>query len=541
MPYSLSRLSLWMIIAALPLCRLPALPDVGTLQLFTGVIALLLITRQFWLREASLVLLLFIWAVVPAQTLLQQTTFLSSAPVEAVVKIEQLQPQRIKIRIESVSGKQFFPPVYALIATPGNQVLCPGQRWRMKLKLRPVHARLNEGGFDAQRFALAGSTPLTGKALAWQRVDSRCGWREKVMQKSRQYFEVLPWHSVLLALTFGERSKLDSETKALLRETGTAHLMAISGMHIGLAATVGWLIARILQLGFRASWMGYRFPLLSGVVLALIYCWLAGGSPPALRAIVALLSWSLLRLKGRNCTGWQVWLLCIGTILFFDPLSILSDSLWLSAVAVAGLLLWYQWFPLPKRFSGKKHWLLLQLLHLQTGLFLLLMPLQIFIFHGVSISALFANLWAVPVVTLLTVPLILGAVLTLPVAPLSQLFWWLADRSLALVFFPLRQLPDGWLAVSQQALWLSPFCILLVVSWRFHWWRTSPFTLGSLGVGLLCWQLNVRQPDWRMDMLDIGHGLAVVISQRGKAVIYDTGNRWAGGDAASSQIIPWLR
>ncbi|MCP1437493.1 competence protein ComEC [Erwinia persicina] len=543
MSCSLSRLSLWMIIAALPLCWLRALPDTAAIQLLLGLIALLLITRQRWLRESALVLLLFIWAVIPAKTLLQQTAFLSAAPVEAVVGIEQLQPQsqRVKIRIESVAEKRLFPPVYALIAIPGTQTFCPGQHWRMKLRLRPVHARLNEGGFDAQRFALAVSTPLTGRALTWQIVDSRCGWREKVMQKSRDYFAALPWHSVILALTFGERSELSSETKALLRETGTAHLMAISGMHIGLAASVGWLIARIFQPCFRASWIEYRFPLFSGIALALIYCWLSGGSPPALRAIVALLSWSLLRLKGRNCSGWQVWRLCIGAILFFDPLSILSDSLWLSAVAVAGLLLWYQWFPLSGRFIGKKRWLPLQLLHLQTGLFLLLMPLQIFIFHGVSVSALLANLWAVPLVTLLTVPLILGAVLSLPVASLSQLLWWAADRSLALVFYPLRQLPDGWLTVSQQALWLSPVCLLLLFAWRFHWWRSSPFTLASLCLALLCWRLHVRQPEWRMDMLDIGHGLAVVISQRGNAVVYDTGNRWAGGDAASSQIIPWLR
>ncbi|WP_380181427.1 ComEC family protein [Kalamiella sp. sgz302252] len=544
MPYSLSRLSLWIIVATLPLCWLPALPGTYIDFLIITLAALLLTTQRFWLREVAIVLLLFVWAVIPARELLKQTTFLSARPVEAIAQIEQLQTQqqRLKIRIVSAEGKTLFPPVYALLNSQGlKQTLCPGQRWRMMLKLRPVHARLNEGGFDAQRFALANSTPLTGRATALQAIDGNCSWREKIVQKSQQSFAGFPWHAVMLALAFGERSELSSGIKNLLRETGTAHLMAISGMHIGLAATVGWLVARALQGFFRAEWIGYRFPLASGMLLALLYCWLSGGNPPALRAIIALLSWSLLRLTGRNCTGGQVWRLCIGAILFFDPLSVLSESLWLSAVAVGGLLLWYHWLPLPARFVGKKRWLPLQLLHLQAGLFLLLMPLQLFIFHGVSLSSLVANLWAVPLVTLLTVPLILGAILSLFCAPLSQLLWWCADRSLALVFFPLIRLPDGWVSLSQQALWLSPLCLLLVAVWRFHWWRSSPLTLLSLLAALLCWRLNVRQPDWRVDMLDIGHGLAVVVSQQGKAVVYDTGNKWAGGDAAQSQILPWLR
>lgn len=544
MPYSLSRLSMWMIVAALPLCWLPALPGAGVIGLLLLLAALLLSAGRSWLREAAIVLLLFVWAVMPARRLLLQTHSLSLAPVEAIVKIEQLQPQtqRIKVRIESVAEKRLFPPVYALLTIQGvNQIFCAGQRWRMKLKLRPVHARLNEGGFDAQRFALANSTPLTGRMLAMEIIDDSCSWREKIIQASRQKIAALPWQATLLALAFGERGDLSSKIKALLRETGTAHLMAISGMHIGLAATVGWLIARTVQLFFHAPLIGYRFPLVCGIVVALIYCWLSGGSPPALRAIIALFSWSLLRLKGLNCTGWQVWRICIGAILFCDPLSILSDSLWLSAVAVAGLLCWYQCFPLPQRFSGKRKWLLLQLLHLQAGLFILLMPLQIFIFHGISVSALLANLWAVPLVTLFTVPLILSAVFTLPFTSLSPLFWWMADRSLALLFLPLQKLPAGWMNVSEQLLWLSPLGLLALAAWRFHWWRSSPLTLAGLCLALLCWRPYIRQPEWRVDMLDIGHGLAVVISQQGKAVIYDTGNRWAGGDAASGQIIPWLR
>ena len=544
MPYSLSRLSMWTIVAALPLTLLSRLPSCAYDWIFMGSGIALLACRQRWLKEGAILLLLFLWAITPGRELVRQTDFLSSGPVKARVIIDQVQPraERMRVKIIRAAEQPFFSPVYAQLSLKGvAQKFCSGQRWNMRLRLRPVHASLNEGGFDSQRFALANSMPLTGKILNMEPVSSSCSWREQIMARSREKYNTLPWQAVISALAFGDRSDMGKEIKALLRETGTAHLMAISGMHIGLAASLGWLITRLVQLCFRAHWIGYRMPLAGSLVMALIYSWMSGGSPPAIRAILALIAWSWLRLSGRCCTSWQVWGICIAAIVFFDPLSMLSDSLWLSAVAVAGLLFWYQWFPLPARFMAKKRWLLLRLMHLQTGLFLLLMPVQILIFHGISLSALLANLWAVPMVTLLTVPLILCAILLDFFNPLSILLWWAVDQTLTLVFLPLQALPAGWIFVNQQGLWLSGLAWLALVTGRFGWWRTSPFTVLGLCLSVGCWRLTARQPEWRLDMLDVGHGLAVVISNQGKATLYDTGNKWTGGDAALSHILPWLR
>lgn len=544
MPYSLSRLSMWTIIAALPLTLLSRLPDAKYDWIFMGAGMIFLACRQRWLKESAILLLLFLWMITPGRALIRQIDFLSSRPVEAMVIIDQVQPlrERMRVKIIRAAEQPLFSPIYAQLSLKNiTQKFCGGQRWKMRLRLRPEHARLNEGGFDSQRFALANSMPLTGKIINLKPVSSSCSWREQIIERSRGKYDGLPSQGVISALAFGDRGEMSKEIKALLRETGTAHLMAISGMHIGLAASLGWLITRLLQLCFRTHWIGYRLPLAGSLAMALIYSWMSGGSPPAMRAILALMTWSLLRLSGRCCTNWQVWGFCIAVIVFFDPLSMLSDSLWLSAVAVAGLLFWYQWFPLPGRFLVKKRWLLLRLLHLQAGLFLLLMPVQIMIFHGISLSALLANLWAVPLVTMLTVPLILCAILLDYCIPLSSLLWWAVDQTLTLVFWPLHALPPGWVSVDRQAIWLSMLAWLILVIWRFGWWRTSPFTLLSLCLSVGCWRLNIRQPEWRLDMLDVGHGLAVVISTQGKAILYDTGNKWVGGDAALSHILPWLR
>ncbi|WP_067702846.1 ComEC family protein [Erwinia sp. ErVv1] len=544
MPYSLTRLSVWVIIATLPLTILPSLPGSRFDALLMITAGLLLVLRRRGATDLAIIMLIVVWSVSAGRSIGQQITGLSTGPVDAVVRIEQLLPQseRVKVRILQVAGRPVFAPIYALLKAQGEPVpYCAGQRWQMRLRLRPVHARLNEGSFDAQRFALANQTPLTGRILAAALVTPACSWRHRVITASRENYGHLPWQSVISALAFGERGDINRETSQLLRETGTAHLMAISGMHIGLAASLGWAIARLMQLGFAPRWIGYRFPLILSLLAALIYTWLSGGNPPAIRAMLALSAWSLLRLGGICCSNWQVWSMCIGLILFFEPLSILSDSLWLSAVAVAGLLIWFHWFPLPARFMRKKRWLLLRLLHVQFGMFLLLLPIQVVIFHGFSLSALLANLWAIPIITLLTVPLLLCAIIVTPVTSLSQLLWWGADRTLAGTFLPLRALPTAWLDVNTLALWLSGLAWLLILAVRFGGWRTSPLTLVAFTLSLLCFRLNTTRADWRVDMLDVGHGLAVVISRGSQATLYDTGNRWESGDAALSQILPWLK
>ncbi|MBD8163209.1 ComEC family protein [Erwinia persicina] len=543
MVLTVNRLSWSVIAATLPLSFLPQLP--GTAFDLAALCVALLMALSGWraARYVALVLVLFISAVSVGRTMLAQAEQLTQSRVKTDIRVEAVHPdgKTITVRLLRFRDRILFPPLYArLRIQPQETAFCAGQRWQMQLALRPVHAQLNEGGFDRQRFALANHTPLTGRALSSRVMDTTCSLRDKVTTAVKKNTVNLSRQALISALTFGDRSEVDRETSQLLRETGTAHLMAISGMHIALAASFGWLLARMVQFGLPAWCIGYRLPVFSGLLAALAYCWLAGGNPPALRAVLALLVWSGIRLRGMNCQGSQVWALCIGIILFFDPLSVLSDSLWLSALAVAGLLLWYHFFPLPHRFSRQKRWLLLRLLHLQAGMLLLLMPLQAVLFHGISVSALVANLWAVPLISCVTVPLILVATVVNPIPVINHVLWEWVNHSLALVFIPLQHIPRGWFALDHTMAAASLSVWLVMLTLRFGWWRTSPVTLLSAVLVLCSWREVASSPRWRVDMLDVGHGLAVVISRHGEAILYDTGNRWPGGDFARSQILPWL-
>ncbi|HHZ9910542.1 TPA: DNA internalization-related competence protein ComEC/Rec2, partial [Escherichia coli] len=270
---------------------------------------------------------------------------------------------------------------------------------------------------------------------------------------------------------------------------------------------------------------------------------LTGMQPPALRTVVALAMWGMLKLSGRQWSGWDVWICCLAAILLMDPVAILSQSLWLSAAAVAALIFWYQWFPCPEWQLPPVLRAVVSLIHLQLGITLLLMPVQIVIFHGISLTSFIANLFAIPLVTFITVPLILAAMVVHLSGPLilEQGLWFLADRSLALLFWGLKSLPEGWINIAERWQWLTFSPWFLLVVWRLNAWRTLPAMCVAGGL-LMCWPLwqKPRPDEWQVYMLDVGQGLAMVIARNGKAILYDTGLAWPEGDSGQQLIIPWL-
>lgn len=116
------------------------------------------------------------------------------------------------------------------------QAVCAGQQWSMKLKVRAVHGQLNDGGFDSQRYAIAQHQPLTGRFLQASVIEPNCSLRAQYLASLQTTLQPYPWNAVILGLGMGERLSVPKEIKNIMRDTGTAHLMAISGLHIAFAA-----------------------------------------------------------------------------------------------------------------------------------------------------------------------------------------------------------------------------------------------------------------------------------------------------------------
>ena len=173
----------------------------------------------------------------------------------------------------------------------------------------------------------------------------------------------------------------------------------------------------------------------------------------------------------------------------------------------------------------QKRFFWLRLLHLQFGIALCLMPVQIYLFHGVSGSALWANFFAVPLVTYLVVPLILvGIGSCWWNDPLGA--WHAAGYLLDVMLWGLTREPTFWTDSSTGGLWISLSVLALFV---------MNFSFSKAGLPLWCavqavcylWIFGAKKSDdieLRVHMLDVGHGLAVLIERRGNAILYDTGN-----------------
>lgn len=531
-------------ITVLALSALLFLPELPSGSVLCGIVLLSFLLLRSEVRVLQALAWLggiFCWGVLVAQQQIQQIDKLTRRPLEAEVRVITTEPgrQQISIKIVSVSGQAQFPALQARV-TVGDEVteFCAGQRWRMRLRLRPVHGRLNEGGYDQQRAALAGYRPLGGRVLEKKVITPGCSVRADMLAAAGKETANLKYGSVLEALLFGVRGNISPQISQLFRETGIAHLMAISGMHIGLAAASGWGIMRCIQRWLPARLISPFLPGIFSLVSGGCYTWLSGMQAPALRAMLAMTLWQIFRQQYFNFNSWQVWLLCIGILLLSDPMFVLSDSFWLSALAVLMLLVWYRWFALPRHYTRHWRWRSLQLLHLQSGMLLLMLPLQALLFNGTSLVALPANLIAIPLISLMTLPLAGLALLFTPTG-FAGLFWQLADNSLTLLVVLLESLPPGWWYVTDAYLW-GPLVWGGLLFFRSAACYHYPFHGLTLLLCCLLWRYPSRNDEWRVDMLDVGHGLAVVISQGDEAVVYDTGNRWQQTNAGERIIVPWL-
>ena len=222
---------------------------------------------------------------------------------------------------------------------------------------------------------------------------------------------------------------------------------------------------------------------------------------------------------------------------------ILSESFWMSCYAVVSLIFLFEWLPLASMLKHKKRWYFIRLLHLQFGLTLLLLPIQLFIFHGISVIALLTNLIAIPIVSLITFPAILLALLfsLMDCFYLALWLWFVAQISLEWLFYCLEYLNILWLNIPANFYLFSSIGWLSIIIIRIEFWRRFSFSI--IIVMTILFSPIYKQPDylWRMDMLDVGHGLAIVIHNGKSAILYDTGAKWENSSAAEQVIIPFLQ
>ncbi len=232
----------------------------------------------------------------------------------------------------------------------GREQVRPGDALHARARLwHPENAR-NPGAFDWRAWCFDHRVALLASPRHRARVEIGQGrpplvWRlrERVRAALDAEDGLREGRSIVAALLLAERGGIPPETMHAFAATGAAHLLAISGLHTGMAALFGfalvwWLLVR------REAWI-VRFPvrdlaLAGGLATALVYAWIAGWPPPATRAVLMLAAGVLAWRWRVRAHPLQALLAALLLMLAFEPAAVASVSLWLSFAATWAILLW---------------------------------------------------------------------------------------------------------------------------------------------------------------------------------------------------------
>lgn len=427
--------------------------------------------------------------------------------------------------------------------------LLPGQRWRIAVRLRPVSGFRNPGSSDYVGWLYRQGVRYTGYVRAdggeMLGADTCClmlRWRHALARRLDSLRLAPRGAGIISAMTLGERNGLDVPTRDLFARAGISHLVAISGLHIGLVAGLAMWLGSGIWRRIPPWCLRVPAPLAAasvGVTAGLAYGLLAGMALPTQRAVIMLLvAWLALLLRRTSRPG-SVLASALIAVLIWDPYAVLDAGLWLSFVAVAAILLANRW----TRGRG----VVVRALSIQGAISLALLPVLWLFDLGGSLLGLPLNLLLVPLFGFVVVPAsLLGlALLALGIDGHGMLLGWLAS-ALEFLVQMLAALIAAWPDSYLQSSWELAVIGLGAVAMALL--LVPPGVPGRrLGLLALAALVLPRAPDlapgqMRLSALDVGQGLAVVLETRTHLLVYDTGPGYASGfNTADAVLLPFLR
>lgn len=426
-----------------------------------------------------------------------------------------------------------------------------GDRWRLRVRLKRPHGFQNPGGFDYEAWLLRHRIRAVGyvrddvlnQFLGRSRV-SLHRFRQAVRDRIYAATSGLPHRGLYVALTVGDRGGITDHDRETFWRTGTSHLIAISGLHIGLVAgLVYWFGAWLWRFcGTAAMYLpAPKFGAGAGLLAAVGYAALAGFSIPTQRAVIMLVIVLGGVIAGRNGNIWRMFSLAVLAVVLWDPFATMDPSFWLSFGALFVIL-----YLVVGRKCLRPHWR--RWMDTQIAVSVGMAPLVISIFQGVSVVSPIANLLTIPVFTFFVVPAtLISSCLSILDAGAIGAFGFAAIEYLLNWFWPILDA----LAQIEFAIFWRPAASMFNIAGAAIGiaWLLSPRGLPARWLGGV-WLLPVllvsppapKTGEIKMTILDVGQGLSVVVQTATQTMVYDTGARFNERfDIGKAVLVPFLR
>jgi competence protein ComEC len=430
-----------------------------------------------------------------------------------------------------------------------DKIVESGQIWEFDLKLKPIHGYKNPGSFDYSKWLFrqgydATATVKKAKLIQAESFDPRSIIniiRSRFSNLIEAEFTSTRIQALIKALSIGDKSQISYEDSQLFQETGTAHLIAISGLHIGLVAYIGLLFGRLIFLFYTNEKLNrFKYEAFFSILFALIYALLAGFSIPTIRAFIMVMSFSLAYAIKAYISRWQAWSIAMLVVLLIDPFSVLDVGFWFSFTAVAVLMF---------AFTGRKsnYNKILSFIHAQFVILIGLMPMMVIVFGSINLLTPIANLIVLPLASLLLIPLLLVSfIVYLFSESVAKFLFNLVEEIAQYLFLILDFLqPYKFLSVAVNQLTflivtsLITISILLLLPKLFRWKYMAIMLFIPIFYNN---PKPLNQKEYRINILDVGQGLSIIISTKDHTMIYDTGAKYETGfNLASSVVIPFLQ
>ena len=459
-----------------------------------------------------------------------------------------------------------------------------GEQWRLTVRLKRPHGFASAGAFDYQKYLFRHKIIGRGSVRA-KLINTRLGndtlnadnLRYDLGVRIDELAAQAPagakvGYSLIKALAIGDKSSISTAQSSVLQKTGVSHLIAISGLHIGLVFACVLFLANLVLRPFTFMYQKVarqQLAIIPALMAAVFYASLAGFAVSTQRALLMLLIFSLSRLFARPMPLLQVLMLTATLLVLIDPFSVLDHGFWLSFGAVLVIALSLSKTAggnssASKSNAGKTSGLAfrasasssinlssslnnaLALFSLQPRLWLGMMPLLALLFGQVSLVSPLVNVILVPIFCSLLIPLTLLAMVFINsvfAVPAGYLLDCLASLY-AWIFSCLEMVASADLStvhIPKLSTWLLFGFAWTLLSYIYRFKLRHVLMVICL-LGLLLYRPTHSHHDLRVSLLDVGQGLSMVIQVGNYTMVYDTGPRYLSGfTTAEAVVLPFLR